>query len=38
MKDKKDDASLEKLLKLTKLIKDEKIKIAPKGPPKAGNK
>ena len=36
---KKDEANpLDKLVKLTKLMKKEKIKIAPKGPPKADNK
>ena len=37
-KKKKDEDALEKLVKLTKLMKMENVKVAPKGPPKAANK
>lgn len=38
MKKKDGEESLAKLMKLTKLIKTEHVKVAPKGPPKTGNK
>ena len=33
-----EDADLAKLMKLTRLMKAENVKVAPKGPPKAANK
>lgn len=38
MEENKEDESLKKLMKLTKLMKEENVKVAPKGPPKAANK
>jgi len=38
MKKKNDDDAMDKLVKLTKLMKQENVKIAPKGPPKGANK
>jgi hypothetical protein len=37
-KNKKAEEALEKLMKSTKLMKLENVKVAPKGPPKAANK
>jgi len=38
VKKKDDEEALEKLMKLTKLMKKENVRVAPKGPPKASNK
>jgi hypothetical protein len=37
-KKKDEEDPMEKLMKLTKVMKEEKVKVAPKGPPKAANK